>query len=343
MILYTYPKDVYGHIKVDFICQICKQPHTKNLSKQPSNICKNCLVGICKFENKALSIHGDKYEYDLSTYIRSTIPMAMFCKTHGKFMKRPNDHLQGQGCPACSKEIKNNNLRKTQDKFIKQINAIYKNNIDLSKVTYTGPDTNVIVVCPAHGDQHIHPSTLMAGQATCKKCLPKFVDTAVFITKAKEVHGEKYLYNNTHYVSARQKVTITCNIHGDFLQNPMGHIAGRGCSKCASRGFNTGKPGYLYYLYLPEVKAYKIGITNFSIEDRYLIYERKQFIVLKLKYYADGSKAKAIEQWLIRRYAKYRFTGNNPLNSGNTEMFNKNVLLCFTQKDRLIASGELTV
>lgn len=53
-----------------------------------------------------------------------------------------------------------------------------------------------------------------------------------FVERAKEVHGQKYDYSKTNYVNSREKVLITCPIHGDFLQMPMDHLNGHGCSKC---------------------------------------------------------------------------------------------------------------
>lgn len=57
--------------------------------------------------------------------------------------------------------------------------------------------------------------------------------TEDFIKKAKEVHGDKYDYSKTVYINKRTKVTITCPIHGDFLQNPHNHIRQhQGCPIC---------------------------------------------------------------------------------------------------------------
>lgn len=50
---------------------------------------------------------------------------------------------------------------------------------------------------------------------------------------AKEVHGTKYCYDKTVYISANEKVIITCLQHGDFLQTPSKHVnMKRGCQLC---------------------------------------------------------------------------------------------------------------
>lgn len=56
--------------------------------------------------------------------------------------------------------------------------------------------------------------------------------TISFIEKAHIVHNGKYLYHNTDYTGAFNKIVITCPIHGDFTQQPSGHLYGYGCKKC---------------------------------------------------------------------------------------------------------------
>ena len=56
--------------------------------------------------------------------------------------------------------------------------------------------------------------------------------TEEFIQKAKEVHGDKYDYSKSVYKTKKEKVIITCPIHGDFEQSPDGHLRGQGCPRC---------------------------------------------------------------------------------------------------------------
>ena len=57
--------------------------------------------------------------------------------------------------------------------------------------------------------------------------------TKVFISKAIQIHGEKYDYSKVNYVNAKTKVTIICKIHGDFTQTPSNHLSKFNCQKCA--------------------------------------------------------------------------------------------------------------
>jgi hypothetical protein len=54
------------------------------------------------FLNKALLIHGDKYEYNDKNYVNSVTKIGITCKKHGIFYMIPSNHLQGQQCPKCA-------------------------------------------------------------------------------------------------------------------------------------------------------------------------------------------------------------------------------------------------
>ena len=59
--------------------------------------------------------------------------------------------------------------------------------------------------------------------------------TEQFIKEAKEIHGDKYDYFKTEYISARKKVIIICKKHGEFEQTPDNHLHGAGCLKCGNK------------------------------------------------------------------------------------------------------------
>ncbi len=65
--------------------------------------------------------------------------------------------------------------------------------------------------------------------------------TEEFVSKAREVHGDKYDYSKVEYVDASTKVYIICPEHGLFEQNPSSHLKGCGCPKCAVNVRSTQK------------------------------------------------------------------------------------------------------
>jgi hypothetical protein len=59
------------------------------------------------------------------------------------------------------------------------------------------------------------------------------LNTDEFIKKAKLIHGEKYDYSKVNYITAKNKVLITCKKHGDFEQLPYNHLNGKECIRCS--------------------------------------------------------------------------------------------------------------
>lgn len=69
----------------------------------------------------------------------------------------------------------------------------------------------------------------------------KKLTTDIFISRAMQVHGQKYDYSRSIYISAIDKIEIICPDHGSFMQKASHHMDGRGCKKCAdvSRGVSN--------------------------------------------------------------------------------------------------------
>jgi len=56
-----------------------------------------------KFINKALLMHGDKYDYSKVVYVGNKTKVTIVCPIHGEFEQKPANHLSGRGCPSCAK------------------------------------------------------------------------------------------------------------------------------------------------------------------------------------------------------------------------------------------------
>lgn len=97
-----------------------------------------------------------------------------------------------------------------------------------------------------------------------KKCT-----TERFIEKAKEKHGNRYEYSKVVYTGVRDKVVITCNIHGDFEQTPESHLTPRGCFKCGRNAPQNRKPKKESYNFIKEAidihgDTYDYSLTNYT-------------------------------------------------------------------------------
>lgn len=158
--------------------------------------------------------------------------------------------------------------KKSNEEFIIEAKKIHGETYSYEHCIYNGYLKNVIVTCKVHGDFCIRADHFLNG-CGCKKCsteknsLEKTLTNDEFIAKAKDIHGDKYLYDKTVYKGRRKKVTITCPIHGDFEQLAGNHLEGNGCKKCAindivsknsvpfeefiERAYERHGPKYLYY------------------------------------------------------------------------------------------------
>lgn len=120
----------------------------------------------------------------------------------------------------------------SNEEFIEKAKEVHGNKYDYSKVIYTKAFNKVCIICPEHGEFWQLPVVHLRGSG-CKKC-SHTLNVDSFITKAKEVHGNKYDYSKVKYKGYNEKVCIICPEHGEFLQTPHHHLAGSGCQKCAN-------------------------------------------------------------------------------------------------------------
>jgi hypothetical protein len=56
--------------------------------------------------------------------------------------------------------------------------------------------------------------------------MPAKLTIEKFIEKAKLKHGDKWDYSKVNYVRSKDKITIVCKIHGDFIQTASDHLYG---------------------------------------------------------------------------------------------------------------------
>jgi len=179
---------------------------------------------------KAKAKHQDKYDYSLVDYKNNKIKIKIICQKHGIFEQVPKSHTSGNGCPKCA-----NNAKLGSDKFIIEANIIHSNKYDYSLVKdYKNSYSYVSIICPKHGifDQmvgsHLHSKN------GCPDCADNIrLTTDKFITRAKEIHGNKYDYSLVDYKTNKTKVKIICPNHGIYLQIPNSHLSSKtGCPIC---------------------------------------------------------------------------------------------------------------
>jgi Zn finger protein HypA/HybF involved in hydrogenase expression len=70
-----------------------------------------------EFVQEAKAIFGATYNYDKVTYINGKEKVIINCRKHGDFLKTPQKHLAGQGCPKCKSSRGETAIQKVLDKY----------------------------------------------------------------------------------------------------------------------------------------------------------------------------------------------------------------------------------
>lgn len=124
-----------------------------------------------EFISKAKSIHGDKYDYSKTVYIRSAIKVLIHCNQCGHdFEQSANAHLMGHGCNYCAQVERNKGNILNTEEFIRRAKLIYGNRFDYSKVEYVNVNKPVEIICPEHGSFFTIPGNHLNGRPGCLKC-----------------------------------------------------------------------------------------------------------------------------------------------------------------------------
>ena len=190
-----------------------------------------------EFIQKAITVHGNKYDYSLVDYKGMDTKIKIICPIHGIFEQRPSKHLTSLGCRFCGILFRNKNVMIPQDEFINKAKKVHNNKYDYSLVNYQGVHTKIKIICKKHGVFEQTPSNHLRYQGcpTCKKLLMNDKlshTTEQFIQLAQKVHKDKYDYSQVTYKNNCTKVKIICPKHGVFEQRPSDHLMGNGCPQC---------------------------------------------------------------------------------------------------------------
>lgn len=242
---YDYSKVQYMNSKenVYIIHKKCGQGFWQTPSKHLSGHgCPYCAKNKVKTWDEVLvrakEVHGDEYGYSKVEYVNMNTKICIIHKKCGhEFWQTPKNHLKGQGCPYCKGEKISKRETKTQKQYIEDARKVHGDKYDYSQTVYKGAKEKVKIICPKHGEFWQVASVHLMG-CGCQKCGDeraiklRIHTTDEFILKAKEIHGEKYNYSKSIYVSAKNLICIICPIHGEFWQIVSRHLSGCGCPKC---------------------------------------------------------------------------------------------------------------
>ena len=192
-------------------------------------VVKHILLGRCpekntplktteEFINEAKNKWGDKYNYSLVDY-KGANKKIKIIYDDVVFEQEAISHLK------CAPELNMN-----QEYFIHKAKKIWKNEFDYSLVDYKNCKEKVKIIF--NKTKEIFEQSPERHLLSKPENLFKINTTEKFILESNIIHDNKFSYEKTNYLNTKTKVTITCPIHGDFIQTPNSHLRGNGCSLC---------------------------------------------------------------------------------------------------------------
>jgi hypothetical protein len=228
-------------------------------------------------EKLKLKIKGKKDFEVISRYTHNTTPILTQDR-YGICEMSPNALMQGS-TPSIKAA-----LNKTEY-CINKFKEVWKDRFDYSKFEYTGARVKSTIICRIHGEFLQDANMHLSGKCGCPTCAHLATkagvtsNTDAFISKARNIHGDKYDYSLVDYKSAKSHVKIICRTHGEFLQVPNTHLSGSGCTRCGKTNvvtgnFHTHAEGRECTLYIVKLsdeneEFLKVGITSSSVEKRF--------------------------------------------------------------------------
>ena len=230
------------------------------------------------FIERANKIYGNKYDYSKVNYKNASKKVAIICPKHGEFLKSPQKHLLGQGCPKCIKEKHNEKKYESFLTFLNKAKTVHgdKYSYEKSSEGFITNRSKITITCKKHGDFLQQAASHLHG-CGCPRCAQEersrkqAIDTETFIQRAKKVFPE-YDYTKTNYVNRNTPIQIVCHStfkngkeHGEFLVLP---------SKFLERGMHC--PHCSRHTSWPEMEVYDficglVGKENVLIHNRTIL------------------------------------------------------------------------
>lgn len=230
------------------------------------------------------SCHGDRYEYDFSSYSSFNNNVRIYCKKHGWFKQLFDSHVKGYGCQKCRKE---EFTQAKLENFLELGKNIHNNKYDYSQVVYKNNKEKVRIICPKHGvflqrsDKHIYEKSGCPSCAIHTSRFELWVKDIVEKSMKKEAH--KFVMKN------RKHIDVLCNNIGFEANGLAFHGEVDVFKKVKSKTYHFDKTH----------QALSQGITLYHIlEDEYL--DRPDILRLKIqKLCGDFSNMKDVTDYSI--------------------------------------------
>jgi len=155
------------------------------------------------------------------------------------------------------------------------------------------------------------------GDISHGKGCPKCAGTMLKTTEKYKMQIPEGIELLEEYKCSRTPIKHKHQICGNIWEvRPDDILKGRGCPVCANRGFQSNKPGTLYFIHFPILGLYKLGITN-NLNKRLKNFNYTANII-NTRTFELGSTARELERNLFIKFKSYLYNSEE-LSTGNTE------------------------
>lgn len=248
-ILGTYQKD---NVKILCLCKVCGY----KWEGIPSNLlrgsgCKECANRKMAKKRSKTTEQFKKELYKINPnlevvgkYINNKTNIKVKCKLHNYIWEpKPNNLLNGKGCPICGKERGIEKQTKSHTKFLEEVKEINPNIKVIGK--YKGNKKPIKCKCTIDGTVfYPHPSNLLKGQGcpTCgirSRADKRRMTQGEFEEILEEVNPNIKVLGE--YITQKDKILVACKKDGYTWEAKALHLLnGHGCPVCnESKGEET--------------------------------------------------------------------------------------------------------
>lgn len=222
-----------------------------------------CPKCVGKFKSEDSFIEDLKQQYDdtviyVAGFKNMTTKCKFRCNKHGEFSSKPSQVLKSRnGCRVCANESIGKSLSTGVSSIAKNVESTGKFQVlSINKgdgFSYNSK-SKVVVKCVKHGTIEERPYNTLLKSIGCSVCLfehkrkTRTYDNEKFVSLAKDVHGDRYDYSISKYVSSDKRLDVICREHGVFSISPNAHLSGRGCSYCSVNYNGWSREPFIKYV-----------------------------------------------------------------------------------------------
>lgn len=203
-----------------------------------------------EFIRRSKELHGDKYGYDRSVYVDQRAKVEIYCKACQRYFEQlPQKHYAfGEGCWDCGVKKRAKSHALTFEEFVKAAQEKHGNRYEYDASTFTLAKEKLTIRCRTCGDVFSQQGNAHLQGSGCPRCSVERAHAKQaygfdgFLTRAREVHGEKFTYFECTDPNWTQKSTVTwqCNDCGIIREQlVLNHLAGKGCAQCSGKMKHT--------------------------------------------------------------------------------------------------------